>query len=294
MNLKVCYGKILYILAKIMGVDFAKKFDTFLRFHKNLDLKKPKTLSDKVSYIELHNQSSLATICTDKYAVRSFVEEKGLEEILIPVIGGPWEAVEDVDFARLPSSFALKATHGCKMNYIVQNKSEMDEEHCKKEMKRWLDTTYGTYSMEPHYIDIPHRIYAEKYLENANELVDYKFHCLNGKPEFVLVCSDRKADGDNAMEVTLDLFDMEWKSIPEIEARGAEVPGDGMIPKPTLFNEMVYIAEKLSEDFKFVRVDLYEVEGKIYFGELTFSPACCVFPYFSERFNQKMGEKLKL
>ena len=114
MNIKVIYGKMLVTMSHVFGVDFAKKFDTRLRFHRTLNLKNPTSLADKVTYVELHKQSSLASMCTDKYAVRDYIREKGLEDILIPVVGGPWENVEDVDFDSLPDSFALKATHGCK------------------------------------------------------------------------------------------------------------------------------------------------------------------------------------
>ena len=294
MNIKMLYAQVLGGISAVAGVDAAKKFDAQLRFRKKLNLKKPTTLSDKVTYIELHEQSPLAPSCTDKYAVRKYVEDKGLGDTLVPMVGGPWSRVEDVDFNTLPNSFAIKATHGCKMNYLVPDKSKMDIEQCCKEMSRWIATTYGGYSMELHYLTIPHRIYAEKYLENANQLIDYKIHCMNGRPEFILVCSDRKANGDAAMQVTLDLFDLEWKHIPELIPSGSEVAGDGTMTKPQKLDEMIDIARKLSEDFKFVRVDLYELNGKVYFGELTFSPGSCVFPYFTHKFDLKMGKKLQI
>lgn len=294
MNIKLLYAKVLGGISAVAGVDAAKKFDAKLRFHKKLNLKNPTTLSDKVTYIELHEQSSLASSCTDKYAVRKYVEDKGLGDILVPLVGGPWNKVEDVDFNILPNSFAIKATHGCKMNYLVPDKTKMDVEQCHKEMKRWIATTYGGYSMELHYLTIPHRIYAEKYLENARQLKDYKIHCLNGRPEFILVCSDRKVTGDAAMQVTLDLFDLEWNHIPEVIQSGSEVAGDGSEPRPYKLNEMIEIARRLSEDFKFVRVDLYELNGKVYFGELTFSPANCVFPNFTHEFDLEMGKKLQI
>lgn len=294
MNIKMLYAKVLSTISVVAGVDAAKKFDAQLRFHKKLNLKNPTTLSDKVTYIELHEQSPLAPGCTDKYAVRDYVEKKGLGDTLVPLVGGPWNSAEEVDFATLPDSFAIKATHGCKMNYLVSSKAAMDVEKCRREMNRWVATTYGGYSMELHYLTIPHRIYAEKYLENANQLIDYKIHCLNGKPEFILVCSDRKANGDAAMQVTLDLFDLNWKHIPELIPSGAEVAGDGSMPRPQKLDEMIEIARRLSEDFKFVRVDLYELDGKVYFGELTFSPGNCVLPYFTHKFDLEMGKELQL
>lgn len=294
MIIKMLYAQILALITCIAGIDCAKIFDSQLRFHKKLNLKKPTTLSDKLAYIELHEQSPMASVCTDKFAVRDYVEKKGLGNILVPLVAGPWNRAEDVDFASLPNSFAIKATHGCKMNYLVPDKSKMNISKCRREMQRWLATTYGGYSIEPHYYTIPHRIYAEKFLENSNQLIDYKIHCLNGKPEFILVCSDRKANGDAAMQVTLDLFDLEWNHIPELIPSGAEVAGDGSMVKPEKLAEMLKIAERLAEDFKFVRVDLYELNGKVYFGELTFSPACCVLPNFTKKFDLAMGQKLKL
>lgn len=294
MIIKGVYSKLLSLLTIFGGVDNAKKFDTMFRDHKRLNLKNPQTLSEKVSYIELHEQSPLAACCTDKYAVRKYVAHKGLSDILIPIYGGDYTRFEDINLQELPDSFVIKATHGCKMNYLVPNKSKFDSAQCEKEIHRWMKTTYGTYSVEPHYLTIPHRFYIEKYLENANQLIDYKFHCLNGKPEFVLTCSNRKSNGDRAMQVTLDLFDMTWNPIPEIRSAGLEVPGEGKLPKPANFNEMVRIAKILSEDFKFVRVDLYEIEGKVFFGEMTFSPAHCVFPYFSSEFDKEMGKLLQI
>lgn len=292
-NYKVIYGNMLAGLSLIAGKGFAKEFDSRLRFKRKLDLKNPKTLADKVSYLNLFEESNLMIQCTDKYAVREYIKEKGLEHILVPLVGGPWINVEDVDFRQLPDQFAIKATHGCKMNYIVSDKRLLDENECKCEMQRWIDTTYGAYSMELHYTKIPHRIYAEKFL-GAEDLVDYKFHCLNGEPQFVLVCSERKAKGDEKMFVTLDLLDMEWKLIDELVGSDHKTLAKGKSVKPSCFEEMKEVARKLSKDFKFVRVDLYERNGQVYFGELTFSPACGVFPSFTDDFIEEMGKKLKI
>jgi hypothetical protein len=292
MNIKVIYVQLLNMISNVAGIDAAKKFDTKLRFHRNLNLKNPQTLADKVSYIELHEQSELASICTDKWAVREYIEQKELSEILVPVVGGVWNSVSEVEFDQLPESYVLKATHGCKMNYLVPCKEKLDKEKCVKELQRWLDTTYGIYSMEPHYKKIPHQIYAEQYLGDMNGLIDYKFHCLNGKPQFVLTVSERRTEGDKPMRAIIDLFDMEWNWIPEVVQSNFEKPGKGLVKKPEHLEEMMEIAKTLSEDFKFVRVDLYEWDNKVYFGELTFSPACCVFPYFTEKFNAEMGKVL--
>lgn len=209
--IKQIYGKVLSTITFLGGVDNAKKFDAKLRFHRSLNLSHPRTLADKVSYIELHDQSNLAPSCTDKFAVRDYIKAKikDGERILVPVVGGPWDSIDKIDFNKLPDRFVLKATHGCKMNYFVPDKSKLDIKDCKTQMEEWLCTTYGTYSMEPHYKCIPHRIYAEKYLEEMNDLIDYKIHCINGHPEFILVITDRKFEADKPMVCTLDLFDLE-------------------------------------------------------------------------------------
>lgn len=292
LDVKACYGAALMGLMRIAGKDTAKKFDTWLRFRKRLNLKNPESLRDKVIYIENHCPSPMTARCTDKWEVRSYVAEKGLADTLVPVYGTVYRTFEEIPFDRFPDRFVLKATHGCKMNYFCADKDTLDLADCRKTVEKWLRTTYGTYSGEWHYLDIPHRIYCERYLDDVGRMIDYKFHCMNGIPQFVLVCSGRNSDGHKAMAVTLDLFDMEWKPIPALVSSGLERAGSGDMPRPKDFEGMVDIARKLSEGFAFVRVDLYELHGRIYFGELTFSPACGVFPYFSDTFLQKMGEKL--
>lgn len=292
--LKKIYSCWLKVLVLLLGIDFAKQFDAYLRFRRKLNLKNPKTLADKVTYLFLHKNTPLMSTCTDKWAVREYIASKGLSDILIPTLGGPWTSVEDINFDSLPNEFILKATHGCKMNYFVQDKSKLDIPSCKRTLQKWLDTTYGTYSMEPHYKHIPHRIYAERLLDASGGLADYKIHCLNGEPSFILVCSERKAQG-RRMQVTLDLFDTNWHAQNHyLQQSGLEVVGMEKIAKPQYFNNMLKIARTLSADFSFVRVDLYEVQGKIYFGELTFSPACGVLPYFTDEFIYEMGKKLQV
>lgn len=291
---KKTYAILLRLIQFLLGIDFAKKFDTYLRFHKKLNLIKPQTLSEKVTYIELHEQSYKAVMCTDKYAVREYLQQKELGELLIPLVGGPWDSVEQIDFSLLPSKYVIKATHGCKMNFIVNNNQELDITKCKSTLMKWLNVTYGSYSIEPHYEKIPHRLYAEKFLDDIDQLIDYKFHCFNGEPIFVLTCSNRQSNGDAPMKVTLDLFDMEWKPLYGIMGTGSEVAGKGAVPRPNCLKEMISIARELSKEFKFVRIDLYEYHNKVLFGEMTFSPGCCVFPYFSNEFDLEMGKLLKL
>lgn len=288
------YGLFLSLFVKVGGYGLAKKVDSRIRFKRKIELNNPVSLSDKIIYIELYKRSPLASSCTDKFEVRNYVTDKGLEHILVPIVGGPWNNLDEINFDKLPRKFVLKGTHGCKMNYIVDDKMHLDKNKCYKEMNRWLKTTYGKYSIEPHYLEITHRIYAEYFLGNQESLIDYKFYCLNGVPSFVNVSSDRHSDGDKAMVVTQELYDLNWKPIFEVKKSRRELPGKGNITKPKNLYDMIEIAKILSKDFDFVRVDLYNVNGKIYFGELTFTPFAGVLDIYTDKFNEEMGKKLKI
>ena len=287
-GLKRLYGSLLMGLSGIAGKDAAKSFDAFFRFGRKLNLKEPETLAEKVVYIENHCPSPLASMCTDKWEVREYVKSKGLESLLVPVYGEAYRSFSEIPFDLFPIQFALKATHGCKMNIICTDKATLNMKKCESTVNSWLSTTYGQYSGEWHYFQIPHRVYCEKYLGSPDGIVDYKFHCMNGKPVFVQVISERNAD-DIHMKDKQNLYDMDWQPI-----NGLTSDVGNVTKCPEHFEEMKVVAETLSSDFKYVRVDLYEIEGKVYFGELTFTPANGVFPHFTNEFIAEMGKKLEL
>ena len=288
------YGMVLGCIETCFGIDFAKKIDVRLRFGKQIDLKNPRTLADKVSYISLHTLPDAAVRCTDKWEARGYVAEKGLDHILIPVYGPPVSNVDQLAFNAFPNRFVLKATHGCRMNYICLDKSGLNLEQCRREVRRWLNTSYGTYSVEPHYRNIPHRVYCEAYIGEPEALVDYKIHCLNGEPSFILACKARKADAGEGSSVAMYLYDLEWNPIDGLQNYRGHGPGDGSVSKPSKLAEMLDIARRLSKDFDFVRVDLYETGGQIWFGELTFTPANGVFPSYKQGLLEAQGKKLRI
>lgn len=289
MDAKSCYGALLMGIMRVAGKDTAKKFDTWLRFRAKVNLKHPVTLRDKVIYIENHCPSPMAAYCTDKWDVRTYVKEKGFADILVPTYGVAYTSFDEIPFDVFPDRFVLKATHGCKMNYFCVDKSQLNMEDCRKTLTKWLHTTYGTYSGEWHYLDIPPRIYCEQYLGDADKMVDYKFHCMNGTPQYVLVCGNR--DASKAMRVDRQIFDMQWKRLNGLTETTKEYVD--MQPPPHL-TQMIKIAEELSKEFKFVRVDLYEINDKVYFGELTFTPTAGVFSHYTDAFLREMGKKLHL
>lgn len=269
--------------AKMLGVKRAKCFDSCFRFGRRLNLDNPTTLSDKVSWIELNTDQTLAAQCTDKFAVREYVKEKGLAEILVPLVGGPWTDADQIDIDALPGQFVLKATHGCEMNYVCKDKSELDQSDLMAKAARWLKEDYSRACIEPHYKLVPHRLYAEQFIGGIDDLVDYKFHCLNGEPAFVLTCFGRESS------VKKSLYDLKWNHIDGIQGRSKT---SELLSRPSKLEDMVDIARCLSKDFDFVRVDLYEVGGSVMFGELTFSPAGGIFPNFTDEFVAKWGEVL--
>lgn len=291
---KKVYGYFLMALKNIVSADMAKLFDSKLRFHRTLHLKNPQTLSEKVCWLENHENSALKVKCTDKWDVRAYVASKGLSDLLVPVYGTAYTSSDAIPFQSLPERYVVKATHGCKMNYFCKDKAKFDIQDCKATVDAWLDTTYGAFSAEWHYLDIPHRVYIEQYLDDADKMIDYKFHCFNGIPEFILALSNRDAISGKNMKVTIDMYDMDWNNIAGLQDFHGDKIGKGNLKRPKYFDKMKEIARILSKDFQFVRVDLYEINGKIYFGELTFTPACGIFPYFTDEFDREMGKKLKI
>lgn len=270
--------------AAVAGSKRAKVADAFLRYRRKLDLNDPKTLADKVSWIELNTDQALAARCTDKWEVRNFVADRGLEKLLIPAYG-PWSQADDINVESLPQSFVLKATHGCEMNYIVPDKMSLNVDDMVACAQRWLSCDYGRACVEPHYKLIPHRVYAEDFIGGMDQIVDYKIHCLNGEPRFILTCSERNRG------LKLNLYDMEWNSISGI--RGTK-KNDKEILRPSRLPEMIEAAKTLCAGFDFVRVDLYQIDDKVMFGELTFTPAGGVMTYYDDEFIMKWGRELNV
>lgn len=279
------YRGLLNGLTHCVGTKRAKLFDACFRYGRRLDLDNPRTLADKISWLELNGDRKTMANLTDKFEVRDYVAEKGLTDILIPLCGGPWTSADDIDIDVLPSQFVLKATHGCEMNYICRDKSALDITDLLSQARVWLASDYPRACVEPHYKLIPHRVYAERYVGGMDDVIDYKFHCLNGVPSFVLTCSNREKS------LKLNLYDLDWNAIEGLRGSMKNVVE---IARPKTLLEMTDVARTLSSDFDFVRVDLYEKDGKVYFGELTFSPAVGVLPYFTDEFIVNWGGRLHI
>ncbi len=246
--------------------------DAVIRYYKKRtggvspDLKNPKTFSEKQQWYKLNCRNPLMEQCADKQEVRDYVISCGYKDILNESYG-VYERVEAIPLKSLPERFVLKAAHASGWNLIVRDKNEVNWKKEKRVMRLWLKQDIYWSGREWVYKNLKKRIVAEKYLEDeSGGLLDYKFYCFNGQPRFLQLEVGRYTDCN-----TRNFYDMDWKLLPF----GKELPHnpDVLIEKPQLFDEMKEIAEKLSKPFTYVRVDLYQVDGKVYFGELTFFPA---------------------
>ena len=254
------------------------------------DLKNPKTFNEKLQWLKLHDRNPLYTTLVDKYAVRQYIAEKIGAEYLIPLVGGPWKSVEEIDFDALPEQFVLKCNHDSGGLVVCRDKSRLDIEAVKKKLDQHLKTNYYMSGREWPYKDVKPCIFAEKYMvdDSGVELKDYKWYCFNGQPRFLLITTDRAAED---VPTKYTYFDMEYNVLPFYNS-GPHA--DRPIPKPGTFDEMKRLAEFLSADMAHLRVDLYEVEGKVYFGELTFYDSSGMAFFDPPEWDETIGSWLKL
>ena len=234
----------------------------------DLDLENPGSFNEKIQWLKLYDSTPLKTRLADKYIVRDWIKEKIGEEYLVPLLG-VWDRFDDIDFSALPDQFALKCNHGSGMNMIVKDKSRMDMESVKEKFDKWMKTNYAYNGLELQYKDIPPKIIAEKYIEQMdNNLLDYKIHVFNGIPKIIQIIGDRELQSHKAKECFLT---PDWA--PQELMYHTYDSYDITPDKPENLEELLKIAEILGEGFSYVRVDLYDLSGKIIFGEMTFTPA---------------------
>ena len=247
------------------------------------DLENPITFSEKLQWYKLNHHQKLMEICANKYTVRKYIESCGYKNLLNEIIG-VWNSVDDIDWESLPTSFVLKGTHGSGFNLIVKNKKDINWLKWKKLFRSWMRQDNYWYGREWVYKKMPRQIIAEKYLEDeTGELRDYKFYCFNGKPYFMQL-----EVGRNTSENTRNFYDMNWKLLPF----GKELPHNPnfIVEQPKTFNRMKKIAADLCKPFSYVRVDLYEVDRKVYFGELTFFPAGGAPDFIPKDYDEIIGK----
>lgn len=240
-----------------------KQFKEYMGYDINFD--NPKSYNEKLNWTKLYDRNTLYTQLTDKYAVRGYVKKKIGEKYLIPIIG-VWDNAVDIDFDALPNQFVLKCTHDSGSCFICKDKNTIVKEDVVKNLNGYLNKNYYYYNREWAYKDINPKIIAEKYMGGRlNDLPDYKFFCFNGRVFCSYTMKNYMINHDDG---ECGFFDRDYNIMPLI--RKDFKPICYQLPKPINYTKMIEVAETLSEGFPHVRVDLYNIEGIIYFGEMTF------------------------
>lgn len=235
---------------------------------KKLFLRHPQTFNEKLQWLKIHDRNPAYTELVDKYAVRDFVKRTIGKQYLIPLLG-VWDSFDQIDFNALPNQFVLKTNHDSGSVVICRDKSSFDKESAQKILTSSLKRNYYYQFREWPYKNVKRRILAEQFMtdsEGSDNLTDYKFSCFNGRVDNVMTCLDR-----NSGDTKFLFFDHTW-TLRRYNLRGKSVPEGFTIPKPECMDEMFSLAAKLSKGIPFVRVDLYAINGKPFFGELTFYP----------------------
>lgn len=261
-----------------------------LRTGRKLNMKNPETFNEKIQWMKFNYRFPLQSVVSDKLLVRDYVRKKVGEKYLIPLLG-KWERFDEIDFQRLPSQFVLKCNHDSGGLVVCRNKQKLDYKKTKRKIERSLKSNFYTVGREYQYRNIKPVILCEKFIsENGKVPVDYKIYCFNGKPDVMLVCRNRFSHDSHKAEYLF--YDQSWNFLPWIKED--ERKKDPELPKPENMEEMMEVARKLSENFIYARVDLYNVNGKIYFGEITLSPNSGFYSGLTEETDRRLGEKIKI
>lgn len=261
----------------------------YCRMGKRLNLRNPQTFNEKLQWLKLYGRRPIDTVLSDKYSVKEYIAKTIGAQYVIPLLG-VWDRFEDIDFDKLPAQFVLKCTHDSGGIVICKDKSKLDIKSAKKKLSKSLKTDYFVYSREHAYKNIPRRIIAEKYMEDSEsqELVDYKVHNFNGVPKMVLLCQSRFSKGG----LREDFYTPEWEHMDI--SRPGHPNADEQVPKPAELKEILQLSAKLAAQMPFVRTDFYIINGKIYFGEVTYSPAAGMTTFIPEKWDKILGDWITL
>lgn len=260
-----------------------------------LNWQHPRDINEKIQWLKFYGDTSQWTRLADKYAVREYIKEKGLEDMLIPLLGR-WERAEDINWDALPNQFVMKTNHGSGDALICTDKSQLDIKHWTQYFSRLLKEKFGTQMGEPHYNKIKPCIIAEQLMDctkqkiESSSLVDYKVWTFDGKPAYVWVCYNRTKE---SCEVAV--YDLNWNFHPEYShSEPHYVLTDKPLPRPVSLDKMLDAVSVLSKGFPVVRMDFYEVDGKPYFGEMTFTPAAGFNDFYTQEFLNILGDLCKI
>lgn len=260
------------------------------QFGRNINWSNPRDLNEKIQWLAYYTDTSLWTLCSDKYRMREFIKSENCEELLVPLYGH-WEKAADIDFESLPNKFVIKPNHGYGDVIIVKDKNKIDQNKICQQLQRSINHPWGRETGEFHYLSIKPCIIAEMLLESDDPagLVDYKVWCFNGKPYYIFTGSNRDVITHS---VVFNLFTTSWERLDSFMAD--RYRNNVAVRKPTRLKEMLEYAEKLSKKFPEVRVDFYEIKGKLYIGELTFTCNMGRIDYLTQKALIEMGNKLNI
>lgn len=284
---------IIYLMNK--NFFFWMKDKTYLKLkyrlilNKKLDLNNPKTFNEKLQWLKLYDRNLNYTKMVDKYEAKKYVADIIGNEYIIKTLG-IYKKFEEIDFDKLPKQFVMKPTHTSGDIFICKDKDKINYKKLRKKVNKWLKRKYYYFHREWPYKNIKPRIIIEEYMKDntkKDELKDYKFMCFNGKVKCAFVCSDRyEKDG-----LKVDFYDLEWRKMP---FQRHYPNSKENIPKPKNYELMIELAEKLAKGITFIRVDFYEINERVFFGELTFFPGSGFEEFTPEEYDEFLGEMLDL
>ena len=257
--------------------------------HHPCNLKQPTRYTEKLQYLRLYVYPKwpLVSQCAGRAGVRDYVKEKGYGDTLVPIYG-IYDRFEDIDFDSLPNRFVMKCTHASGWNILVRDKANLDIEDARKKFHKWLKSDYGKFTLERHYSPIKPQIIIEEFLGDGDTLpTEYKLHVYNGKAKNLYVVTGRGKD------IRYTELYINWEDFDGSQFNGWK-KADVKPPKPACFDQMIKMAEDLCAPFPFVRCDLYEINGKIYFSEMTFTPAKGTLILDEDQCDFQMGEWLDI
>lgn len=297
MNIKKLLNNPYRIFSALASKGFADKMsdEKFIRLQFRslmgtwIDLDKPKTFNEKLQWLKLHDRQSRYVEMVDKYLVREYISKKMGPQYLIP-LHGVWDDPEDINFDQLPDQFVLKCNHNSGLGMcICKDKSKLDISKVKEELRKGLQQDYYLTNREWPYKDVARKIICEQFMSNGGEeLADYKVHNFNGEPKFILVCRDRFSPTG----LTEDFFSTQWEHLDLHRPKHPNASKE--IPKPELLEKMLAFSRILAKDIPFVRTDFYVIDGKLYFGEITFFPASGLAPFVPVSWDETFGSWLQL
>lgn len=263
-------------------------------FGHKVDWKNPRDINEKIQWLMCYGDTSLWSDLSDKIKVKEFLESRGYGDLIIPTLG-VWKRAKDIDYDALPERFVLKCNHDSGSTHIIDKKKGFDKEAINKDLDKHLKVKFGYVNGETYYNRIKSRILAEEYLEAKNEdfsssAIDYKVWCFDGKPYSVWACYSRSAEC-----AYVNIYDLDWNVHPEYSVFTDHYRnGEGKVPKPKTFDHMMTVAADLSKGFPEVRVDFYEIDGRLYFGEMTFATLAGKINFYTPEYLKELGDHVKL